>query len=144
MIVAGDEQNAGELSKKLQEAGYPDPQVVFYKDYNVAKVKEIAPETTYIDGDAFFNSFFDGEPPHHCNGFIASGNATSDGQLVFTHSTICGGGAWWWTYYISLRWNIMLDIQPSTGNRIMMPTSPGYIWSDEDYYQNDNGIVFLI
>ncbi len=107
------------------------------------QLEKIVPETKYIDGDALFNSFFDGEPPHHCNGFIASGNATSDGQLVFTHSTICGGGAWWWTYYISLRWNVMLDIQPSDGNRMMIPTSPGLIWSDEDYYQNDNGIVFL-
>lgn len=109
----------------------------------IHQLEEIVPETKYIDGDALFNSFFDGEPPHHCNGFIATGNATSDGQLVFTHSTICGGGAWWWTYYLSLRWNVMLDIQPSDGNRIMMPTSPGFIWSDEDYYQNDNGIVFL-
>ena len=109
----------------------------------IHQLEKVAPETKYIDGDAFFKSFLDGEPPHHCNGFIASGNATSEGQLVFTHSTICGGGAWWWTYYISLRWNVMLDIQPSNGNRMMFPTSPGLIWSDEDYYQNDNGIVFL-
>ena len=109
----------------------------------IHQLENIVPEIKYIDGDALFNSFFDGEPAHHCNGFIASGNATTDGQLVFTHSTICGGSMWWWTYYISLRWNVMLDIQPSNGNRMMIPTSPGLIWSDEDYYQNDNGIVFL-
>ncbi len=83
------------------------------------------------------------DPAHHCNGFIATGNATTNGQLVFTHSTICGGGMWWWTYFISLRWNVLLDIQPTNGNRVIMSTSPGLIWSDEDYYQNDNGIVLL-
>jgi len=107
------------------------------------QLEKIVPETKYLNRDALFDSFFDGEPPHHCNGFIATGNATTDGQLVFTHSTISGGGSWWWTYYISLRWNVMFDIQPSNGNRMMIPTSPGFIWSDEDYYQNDNGIVFL-
>ena len=106
-------------------------------------LEKIVPETKYVDRDALYNSFFDGEPPHHCNGFIATGNATTDGQLVFTQSTICGGGAWWWRYYISLRWNVMLDIQPTSGHRVLFSTSPGLIWSDEDYYQNDNGIVFL-
>jgi outer membrane protein assembly factor BamB len=80
---------------------------------------------------------------HHCNGFIATGNATSNGQLVVAHSTICGGASWWWTYYISLRWNVIIDINPKHGNRIIMTSSPGYIWSDEDYYQSDAGIVLV-
>ncbi len=107
------------------------------------QLEKVVPETSYIGATSFIESFLNQEPAHHCNGFIATGNATTNGQLVVTHSTICGGGMWWWTYYISLRWNVMLDLQPTDGNRIMMPTSPGFIWSDEDYYQNDAGIVLL-
>ncbi|MFH1101146.1 MAG: C45 family autoproteolytic acyltransferase/hydrolase [Methanobacteriota archaeon] len=80
---------------------------------------------------------------HHCNGFIATGNATTDGQVVISNSMYCGPGSWWWTYYICLRWNIILDIQPTTGHRIQMTASPGFIWSDHDFYQNDAGIVLL-
>ncbi len=87
--------------------------------------------------------FFPPEEAHHCNGFIATGNATTNGQMIITHSTICGGSTWWWNYYISLRWNVILDILPAEGYRVIISTSPGLIWSDEDYYQNGNGIVFL-
>ncbi|MEM0466658.1 MAG: PQQ-binding-like beta-propeller repeat protein [Candidatus Thermoplasmatota archaeon] len=87
--------------------------------------------------------FLSQDPAHHCNGFIATGNATTHGQIVFTHSTICGGGMWWWTYFISLRWNVILDVHPTQGNRVIMSTSPGLIWSDEDYYQNNQGIMLL-
>ncbi len=107
------------------------------------QLQRIEPATKSIGFKEFLTGFFSDEPPHHCNGFIATGDATSDGQIVFSQSTICGSSTWWWNYYISLRWNILLDIQPTTGNRVIMSSSPGIIWSDEDYYQNDNGIVLL-
>jgi len=78
---------------------------------------------------------------HHCNGFFATGDATTNGQIVASHSTICGG--WWYNYYIAQRWNVILDINPSSGNRLMVTTSPGLIWSDEDYYQNERGILLI-
>ena len=107
------------------------------------QLQEVVPEISHVNVSTFIETFLQQSPAHHCNGFIATGNATSHGQLVFSESTICGGGMWWWVYYISLRWNVILDIQPSKGHRIIMPTSPGFIWSDEDYYQNDNGLVLL-
>jgi outer membrane protein assembly factor BamB len=106
-------------------------------------LQKVEPATESIGLKEFAEGFFSDEPPHHCNGFIAIGDATSNGQMVFSQSTICGSSTWWWNYYISLRWNILLDIQPSSGNRVIMSSSPGIIWSDEDYYQNDNGIVLL-
>ena len=80
-------------------------------------------------------------PTHHCNGFAAVGNATKDGNIVISDSVWCGG--WWYSYYIAQRWNVILDIEPSSGHRLIIATSPGYIWSDEDYWQNDAGIAMI-
>ena len=80
-------------------------------------------------------------PIHHCNGFAAVGNATKDGGIVISDSVWCGG--WWYSYYIAQRWNVILDIEPSNGHRLIIATSPGYIWSDEDYWQNDAGIAMI-
>lgn len=100
----------------------------------------IAPELKEKEGE-FISSFITSSPAHHCSGFIATGDATSNGQIVATDSVWCGG--WWYPYYIAQRWNVILDIEPTNGNRIIMATSPGYIWSDENYYQNDEGIILI-
>ena len=92
---------------------------------------------------SFILGFVAQPPVHHCSGFIAAGNATTHGQIVITDSMWCGRGSWWWTFYISMRWNLILDINPTHGNRIVMSSAPGFIWSDHDYYQNDNGICFI-
>jgi len=100
----------------------------------------VAPELKGKE-DEFIFSFITSPPAHHCNGFIATGDATTHGQIVAADSVWCGG--WWYTYYIAQRWNVILDIKPTNGHRIIMATSPGYIWSDENYYQNDNGIILI-
>ncbi len=99
-----------------------------------------APELENKENEFIF-SIVSLPPTHHCDGFIATGDATTNGQIVATDSVWCGG--WWYTYYIAQRWNIILDIVPSQGNRIIIGTSPGYIWSDEDYWQNDKGIILI-
>jgi outer membrane protein assembly factor BamB len=82
--------------------------------------------------------------PGHCSVFIATGDSTFDGRIVAAHMT---NGHYrnssWWQYYVTQRWNVILDIQPQNGNRILMTTSPGMIWSDEDYYQNDKGLILM-
>ena len=83
---------------------------------------------------------------HHCSAFIATGDATDNDELIIANSmwsSIEGAGMWWWSYYIAIRWNIILDVIPSEGNRFQMSCAPGYIWSDHDFYQNEEGIVFL-
>lgn len=83
---------------------------------------------------------------HRCSGFIATGNATKNNEMILAHSiwaTVDGAGMWWWSYYIALRWNIILDVIPSEGYRFQMPCAPGFIWSDHVYYQNEKGIMFL-
>ena len=73
-------------------------------------------------------------PNGHCNAFIATGDATSDGRIVVSHATI-------FPNYIAERCNIILDVQPSEGYRFMMTCPPGSLWSQEDWYQNDQGII---
>jgi len=85
--------------------------------------------------------YFEYSPSEHCNGFAAVGNATKDGKIVISDAVWCGG--WWYTYYIAQRWNVILDIEPDKGHRVIMATSPGLIWSDEDYWQNDAGIAMI-
>ncbi|MCX6664880.1 MAG: PQQ-binding-like beta-propeller repeat protein [Euryarchaeota archaeon] len=107
------------------------------------QLQTIIPELTDNDEQEFVSILTSYPLTDHCNGFIATGNATSHGQLVVSDAMLCGPGSWWWTYYISKRWNIILDIKPTDGHRITMASSPGFIWSDHDYYQNDAGIVLL-
>jgi outer membrane protein assembly factor BamB len=85
-------------------------------------------------------------PNHRCSGFIATGNATKNNEIILGHSmwaTEDGIGTWWWSYYIAIRWNILLDVIPSEGYRFQMPCAPGHIWSDHVFYQNEKGIMFL-
>jgi len=74
------------------------------------------------------------ENPGHCSAFIATGSATVDGGIVVGHSTH-------FNLIIAERCNILLDVQPTNGHRFIMAAPPGSMWSQEDYYQNDQGII---
>jgi len=104
-------------------------------------LRQIVPGVSEKDENEFISTFISLPKAHHCNGFIATGDATTDGQIVASQGVLCGN--WWYSYYIAQRWNVILDIAPSEGNRIIMTTSPGYIWSDENFYQNSNGIILI-
>ena len=106
---------------------------------------EVEPSLSEMNAIDFLSDFYYPVGNHKCNGFTATGDATTDGQLVFTNSMWSTDLAymWWWSYYITFRWNLILDINPSEGNRVIMASAPSYIWSDHDYYQNDAGIVLL-
>jgi outer membrane protein assembly factor BamB len=79
-----------------------------------------------------------------CSAFLATGDSTTDGGIVAAQSTFGGKyKEYWWHNYIAERWNVLLDIQPTKGHRMLMTTSPGLIWSDEDFYQNDAGLILM-
>ncbi len=89
----------------------------------------------------FINIFLKAPKAHHCNAFIASGDATTNGQMVASHGIRCGG--WWYPYYVAQRWNVIIDVVPSEGYRFTMSSTPGFIWSDNNYYQNEEGIIVM-
>ncbi len=70
----------------------------------------------------------------HCSAFAATGSATRDGKMVIGHVT-------WWPQTLAEQTNVMLDIKPETGHRVLMQSYPGGIESGTDWYQNDAGVV---
>ena len=59
---------------------------------------------------------------------------TKNGEIIASHSTL-------FNPLIAEKCNIILDVKPSRGYRFIMTTYPGAIWSCEDYYQNERGII---
>jgi hypothetical protein len=58
---------------------------------------------------------------------------TVDGSIVLGHNTMDD--------YPKADSNIILDIQPARGHRILMQTSPGWIHSGTDFFITDAGLV---
>ncbi|HVB02335.1 MAG TPA: C45 family peptidase [Chitinophagaceae bacterium] len=72
--------------------------------------------------------------PGNCSAFIATGDYTRDHKIVMGHNA-------WVDYIMGERWNIIADIVPQKGNRIMMDIFPGFIESGDDFAENSAGIL---
>jgi hypothetical protein len=70
----------------------------------------------------------------HCSAFAATGPATRDGKMIIGHVTMGSLG-------LAEQTNVMLDIEPDTGHRVLIQSYPGGIQSGTDWYQNDAGMV---
>jgi hypothetical protein len=68
-----------------------------------------------------------------CSSFIATGSMTADGKIVLAHNTMTG--------YQEPFTNIVLDILPDKGHRIMMQAMPGFVHSGSDFFITDAGLV---
>lgn len=73
-------------------------------------------------------------PGPGCSAFIATGNATSDGQIVMAHNS--------WYFYALLRFcNIIVDIVPERGHRILMQSWGPCLYSATDFFITDAGLI---
>jgi hypothetical protein len=72
---------------------------------------------------------------HKCSAFVATGPATKNGDVVF-------GQIFMWGGYTGVHWNVITDIEPSEGYRLVYQTFPGGIHSGADFYLNSAGIAF--
>jgi len=73
--------------------------------------------------------------PHGaCSAFIATGTATKDGSIIMAHNT-------WIDYVYGIYWNLILDLKPDSGHRIMSQTCPGFIHSGPDWCMNSSGLM---
>lgn len=69
-----------------------------------------------------------------CSAFIATGDATTDGKIVMAHNT--------WTDYATGRFsNIIVDIVPDKGHRILMQSWGPLIYSGTDFFITSAGLV---
>jgi hypothetical protein len=71
---------------------------------------------------------------HKCSAFLANNSATKDGKIVY-------GQIFMWGGYTGYHWNVITDVQPSDGNRLVYQTYPGGIHSGADFYINSAGIM---
>jgi len=69
-----------------------------------------------------------------CSAFVATGRYTRDGKPVMGHNA-------WTGYAEGARWNIIFDIVPQRGRRILMDGYPGLIHSGDDFGLNDAGVM---
>ncbi len=71
--------------------------------------------------------------PEGCSAFIATGKMTRDGNVVLGHNTMME--------YQDVFPNVVVDIAPASGHRILWQTSPGWIHSGTDFFITDAGLV---
>lgn len=109
-------------------------QDIFYSCFKY-KLKSFHPFKGAISGiKNFISKIIGNSKNEHCIAVIATGNATKNKEIVVAHSTM-------FDPIIAEKCNIILDVQPTQGYRFIMTTYPGAIWSCEDYYQNEKGII---
>jgi hypothetical protein len=72
--------------------------------------------------------------PEHCSAFVAIGSYTRDGKAVIAHNN-------WTEYKEGSRWNIVFDIVPTEGYRMLMDGMPGLIHSGDDFTVNSAGLA---
>ena len=76
----------------------------------------------------------EGGASDHCSAFMAVGDWTEDGKIVCAHNSF--------TDFIDGQFsNIILDIKPDKGHRMIMQTSPCWIWSGTDFFVTSKGII---
>jgi len=73
-------------------------------------------------------------PQGRCSAFIATGGYTKGGKIVIAHNN-------WTSYAEGERWTIIFDIQPDHGHRMVMDGEPGVITSQDDFGENDGGLM---
>jgi hypothetical protein len=71
---------------------------------------------------------------HKCSGFLANGPASRDGKIVF-------GQIFMWSGYTGVHWNVICDVVPDKGHRLVYETFPGGIHSGADFYINSAGLM---
>ncbi|MFN8255967.1 MAG: C45 family peptidase [Bacteroidales bacterium] len=100
--------------------------------------KDLIAMNSIIEMAAYYVPWHDSQtnptPPGHCSAIAATGSWTKDGKIVMAHSC-------WTDYVTGQRWNVILDIVPEKGNRILMDVLPGFIHSGDDFYINSAGLI---
>lgn len=70
----------------------------------------------------------------HCSSFVATGDATAGGKVVIAHNA-------WTSYVDGVFQNLILDIEPAQGHRIVMQSMPGLIDSGSDFFVTEAGLL---
>jgi len=69
-----------------------------------------------------------------CTSFIACGDYTKDGKIVLCHSNFSD-------FLDGQYANVVLDLKPTKGHRILLQGFIGWIWSGSDFFVTSAGII---
>ena len=69
-----------------------------------------------------------------CSAFVATGSLHPDGRSVVAHNS-------WSGYLEGARWNVIFDIRPVAGHRILMDGMPGLSHRGDDFGVNSAGLA---
>ncbi|UQX11516.1 glutaminase A [Candidatus Mycobacterium methanotrophicum] len=75
-----------------------------------------------------------GDEGDHCSAFLATGDATADGSIIPGHTSFTD----FWQGQFE---NVILDITPADGNRMIMQAAPGWIASMSDFWLTGAGLA---
>ena len=78
--------------------------------------------------------FLAGGAPDRCSGFMAVGSYTKDKKIVCGHITFDN-------FITGQNYNLMIDMQPTKGARILMQSAPGKMSSETDFYVTSYGMM---
>ena len=106
---------------------------------------DIVAFNAWADIEAYWDAYFEKvrlhsgfiKPPmlsKGCSAFIATGDATKDGQIVIGHNT-------WAGYAGDAYWNVIFHIKPMRGYEILYQSTGGCIWSGQDWIMNSAGLM---
>jgi hypothetical protein len=69
-----------------------------------------------------------------CSAFIANGSWTADGKIVVAHNNFSN--------FVDGQFaRVVVDLNPTKGNRFIMMGFPGWIWSGTDFFVTSKGII---
>ena len=76
----------------------------------------------------------EGGAQERCSAFIAVGDYTEDGKIVVAHNNFSN--------FIDGQFaNIVLDLYPTKGHRMLIQGFPGWIWSGTDFFVTSKGFI---
>lgn len=99
--------------------------------------RAVSTTPNYLSGRNFLRTEEEMLLPHDynkCSAFVATGEATTDGRIVFGQMFMWGG-------YTGVHWDVICDLKPEKGHRLVYHTFPGGIHSGADFYINEAGIM---
>ena len=73
-------------------------------------------------------------PDARCSAFLATGSATTHGQIVMAHNTHCD-------FMEASFFNVVMHVVPSKGHAFVMQTGPGLLCSATDWFISKSGLI---
>ena len=130
-------KKSNDLMKPIIQKQYPE----FYNEIcGISAGAKMAGKKISVDFLIAWNSYislyyyFRGVAKEKCSAFIATGDATENGDMIMAHTTHSD-------YASGQLQNIILYVTPINGHSFVMQTSPGFIASATDWFLCSTGII---